>query len=86
MDKVGICFMHAPLFHPALKKVGLVRKGLGLRTFFNILGPLVNPAKPSHQLVGVFNLEVASQYAYLAPNFLMTLGLSIALMVMMRLL
>jgi anthranilate phosphoribosyltransferase len=70
LEKVGICFMHAPLFHPALKRVGAVRKGLGLKTFFNILGPLVNPAKPSHQLVGVFNLEVARLYAYLLPNFL----------------
>ena len=48
--------MHAPLFHPALKTVGPIRKNLGLRTFFNMLGPMVNPASPAFQLVGVYNL------------------------------
>ncbi len=65
VDKANICFLHAPLFHPAMKAVGPVRKELGLRTFFNILGPLVNPSKPKNQLVGVFNLEVARLYNYL---------------------
>jgi len=65
LDKYSICFMHAPLFHPALKSVGGVRKELGIKTFFNILGPLVNPAKPSHQLIGVYSKELARMYHYL---------------------
>jgi anthranilate phosphoribosyltransferase len=65
IDTAGICFLHAPLFHPALKNVGPVRKALGLKTFFNMLGPMVNPAFVKHQVVGVFNLELARIYAYL---------------------
>ena len=65
LDQANICFLHAPLFHPALKVVGPVRKNLGVRTFFNMLGPLVNPAMPKFQLVGVFNLEMARIYNYL---------------------
>lgn len=64
VDKAGICFLHAPLFHPALKVVAPVRKNLGIRTFFNMLGPLVNPSKPNLQLVGVYNLEMARIYHY----------------------
>ena len=64
LDQAGICFLHAPLFHPALKNVGKVRKTLGMKTFFNVLGPMVNPAKPKKQLVGVYNLEVARNYQY----------------------
>ena len=47
VETAGICFLHAPLFHPALKTVGPIRKNLGIRTFFNMLGPMVNPASPS---------------------------------------
>jgi anthranilate phosphoribosyltransferase len=65
LDKAGICFLHAPLYHPALKVVGPIRKSLGVRTFFNMLGPMVNPAFPQHQLVGVYNLEMARIYNYL---------------------
>lgn len=65
MDSVGICFLHAPMFHPALKWVAPIRKQLGVRTFFNMLGPMVNPAQPTHQLVGVYNLEMARIYNYL---------------------
>ena len=65
LDKGDICFLHAPIFHPALKSVAPLRKGLGLRTFFNILGPLVNPAKPKYALIGVYNLEIARIYQYL---------------------
>ena len=61
----NICFLHAPLFHPAMKTVAPIRRELGVKTFFNMLGPLVNPAKPANQLVGVFNLELARVYAYL---------------------
>ncbi|MCW3091177.1 MAG: anthranilate phosphoribosyltransferase [Ferruginibacter sp.] len=65
LETSNICFLHAPLFHPALKVVGPVRKNLGVRTFFNMLGPMVNPAFPKHQLVGVYSLEMARIYNYL---------------------
>ena len=65
IDSANICFLHAPLFHPALKVVAPIRKNLGVRTFFNMLGPLVNPACPKHQLIGVYNLEMARMYNYL---------------------
>lgn len=65
IHKAGICFMHAPLFHPALKAVGGVRKQLGVRTFFNILGPLVNPASPKYQLSGVYSVEAGRIFSYL---------------------
>lgn len=62
IDKAGICYMHAPLFHPAMKHVGPVRKALRLKTFFNILGPLVNPARPKNQISGVFSEKVLDLY------------------------
>ena len=65
VETANICFLHAPLFHPALKTVGPIRKNLGVRTFFNMLGPMVNPAQPDFQLVGVYNLEMARIYNYL---------------------
>jgi anthranilate phosphoribosyltransferase len=65
VDEAHICFLHAPMFHPALKTVGPIRKNLGMRTFFNMLGPMVNPATPKFQLVGVFSLEMARIYNYL---------------------
>jgi len=65
LDEAGICILHAPLFHPAMKKVAPIRNELGIKTFFNMLGPLVNPASPKHQLIGVFNLELARMYGYL---------------------
>lgn len=65
VEEANICFMHAPMFHPALKTVGPIRKNLGMRTFFNMLGPMVNPAKPAYQLVGVYSLEMARIYNYL---------------------
>jgi anthranilate phosphoribosyltransferase len=65
VEKAGICFLHAPLFHPALKVVGGIRKSLGVRTFFNMLGPIVNPASPKYQLIGVYNLEMARIYNYM---------------------
>ena len=65
VDQAGICILHAPLFHPAMKNVAPVRRELGVKTFFNMLGPLVNPAFPKNQLTGVFNLELARLYHYL---------------------
>lgn len=65
IQEANICFLHAPLFHPALKIVAPIRKNLGVRTFFNMLGPMVNPSVPDFQLVGVFNLEMGRIYNYL---------------------
>jgi anthranilate phosphoribosyltransferase len=65
LDEAGICFLHAPLFHPAMKNVAPIRKELGVKTFFNMLGPMVNPSFPRKQLVGVFSLELARLYGYL---------------------
>ena len=64
----GICFLHAPLFHPALKTVGPIRRNIGVRTFFNMLGPIVNPAQPKYQLIGVYNLEMARIYNYVLQS------------------
>lgn len=68
LDRANICFMHAPMFHPAMKNVAPIRKDLGVKTFFNMLGPMVNPSFPTRQLVGVFSLELARQYGYLYQN------------------
>ncbi len=65
LDTANICFLHAPLFHPAMKNVAPIRKELGMKTFFNILGPLVNPSNPQNQLAGVYNLEIAELYGKL---------------------
>lgn len=65
IEEAGICIMHAPLFHPAMKHVAPIRKDLAVKTFFNMLGPMVNPAFPQNQLVGVFSLELARLYGYL---------------------
>ena len=68
IDETGICVLHAPLFHPAMKHVAPIRKELAVKTFFNMLGPMVNPAFPKNQMVGVFNLELARMYGYLYQN------------------
>lgn len=65
LDRANICFLHAPLFNPAMKIVAPIRRELGVKTFFNMLGPMCNPAKPKNQMVGVFSLELARIYAYL---------------------
>ena len=65
LERNNICFLHAPLFHPALKQVAPVRKQMGIKTFFNMLGPLVNPARPSHHYTGTYNLQLARLYNYL---------------------
>lgn len=79
LEDANICFLHAPQFHPALKNVGPIRKNLGVRTFFNMLGPLVNPAFPSFSIIGVYNLEMARLYNYLmqqqSRNFAIVHGL-----------
>jgi anthranilate phosphoribosyltransferase len=68
VKEAGICFLHAPLFHPALKTVGPIRRNIGVRTFFNMLGPIVNPAQPRYQLIGVYNLEMARMYNYILQS------------------
>jgi len=65
IDKTGICFLHAPLFNPAMKNVAPVRRSLRMKTFFNMLGPMVNPSSPGNQLIGVFSLDVARLYNYI---------------------
>lgn len=65
LEKTNIAYLHAPLFNAALKTVAPVRKALAVRTFFNVLGPLVNPARPRRNLLGVFNLPMARLYAYM---------------------
>lgn len=65
IETANICVLHAPLFHPAMKNVAPIRKALGIKTFFNMLGPMVNPAFPKYQMVGVFNLELLRLYNYL---------------------
>lgn len=62
LEKAGMCYLHAPLFHPAMKYVGPIRKELGIKTFFNLLGPLLNPAKVTKQLTGVYSLPVFKLY------------------------
>jgi len=68
IEKAGICVLHAPLFHPAMKNVAPIRRELGVKTFFNMLGPMVNPSFPKNQIVGVFNLELLRLYGYLYQN------------------
>ncbi|MFV9552029.1 anthranilate phosphoribosyltransferase [Algibacter sp. PT7-4] len=68
LEQAGICILHAPLFHPAMKNVAQIRKQLGVKTFFNMLGPLVNPSFPKNHVLGVFNLEVLRLYSFLHQN------------------
>jgi anthranilate phosphoribosyltransferase len=65
IEKTGVCFMHAPLFNPAMKNVAPVRKALKIKTFINVLGPMINPSFPKKQFIGVFSLELARIYNYL---------------------
>lgn len=79
LENTNICFMHAPLFHPAMKTVAPIRRELGVKTFFNMLGPMVNPSSPKNQMVGVFSLELARVYHYIYQqsdkNFAVVFGL-----------
>lgn len=68
VDQAGITILHAPLFHPAMKNVAPIRRELAVKTFFNMLGPMVNPSFPKNQLLGVYNLELARMYSYLYQN------------------
>ena len=68
IEEANITFLHAPLFHPAMKNVAPVRKNLGFKTFFNILGPLVNPCEPKNQITGVYSLDLARLYGHVFRN------------------
>ena len=68
LDQAGICILHAPLFHPAMKNVAPIRRELGVKTFFNMLGPLVNPSFPKNHILGVFSLEILRLYSFLHQN------------------
>ncbi|MGA9098642.1 MAG: anthranilate phosphoribosyltransferase [Methanotrichaceae archaeon] len=70
IEKLGIGFMLAPLFHPAMKRVGQIRRDLGTRTIFNILGPLTNPAGAKAQVMGVYDPNLCEKLA----SVLMLLG------------
>jgi anthranilate phosphoribosyltransferase len=77
LREVGICFLYAPNLHPAMKQVQGVRRELRMRTMFNLLGPLTNPARASGQVVGVYSLELVEKLA----EALSMLGLRRALVV-----
>lgn len=68
LDEANMCFLHAPLFHPAMKEVVPVRKNLGTKTFFNMLGPLVNPLQPKYQLFGTFSMELSRMFQYIMQH------------------
>ncbi|WP_312556282.1 anthranilate phosphoribosyltransferase [Empedobacter brevis] len=78
-EKVGITFLHAPLFHPALAKVAPIRKGLAVKTFFNLMGPLVNPVQPQFQNLGTFDIKTARLYHYVMQNSGINYSISTAL-------
>ena len=65
VDTAGFGYLHAPLFNPAMKNVAPIRKALGVRTFFNVLGPLISPARPTYQMLGVYNLKMMRLYNYI---------------------
>ena len=68
LEDTNIAILHAPFFHPALKAIGPIRQSLGIRTFFNLLGPLVNPCKPKFQITGVYNAEIGQFYQQILQN------------------
>ena len=69
IETAGVCFMHAPLFNPAMKNVAPVRRALKIKTFFNMLGPMVNPSFPTRQFIGVYSLELARLYNYIYQQY-----------------
>ncbi len=68
LDECNLAYLHAPMFNSAMKAVAVVRKNLGVRSFFNMLGPLINPAEPKHQLLGVYSLAMQRMYCYMLQN------------------
>lgn len=65
LERANFCYLHAPLFHTSLRALAPMRKSIGLKTFFNLLGPLINPARPQYSMIGVATLEIARLYEYL---------------------
>ncbi len=84
LEEAGICFLHAPLFYPSIKKIASIRKNIGTKTILNILGPLVNPSENQYQLLGVNNLELARIYYYYLKKTKKNTTLFIVWMVMMK--
>jgi anthranilate phosphoribosyltransferase len=68
LKEIGIVFLFAQQHHPAMKHVAAVRKELGVKTIFNILGPLTNPAFATHQMMGVYSRHLAEQLVYVLKN------------------
>jgi anthranilate phosphoribosyltransferase len=68
LDEAGFAYLHAPLCNPAMKNVSPVRKNLGVRTFFNVLGPLISPVRPNYQCLGVYSLKMMRLYNYIYQN------------------
>ena len=68
LDESGFAYLHAPFCNPAMKNVAPVRKSLGVRTFFNVLGPLISPARPNYQSLGVYSLKMMRLYTYIYQN------------------
>ncbi len=65
LDECNLAYLHAPMFNSAMKAVATIRRDLGVRSFFNMLGPLINPAEPKNQLLGVYNLAMQRMYSYI---------------------
>lgn len=68
IEKSGFAYLHAPIFNPAMKNVAPVRKNLGVRTFFNVLGPLISPVQPQYQCLGTYSLKMMRLYNYIYQN------------------
>jgi anthranilate phosphoribosyltransferase len=68
LEQAGICCLHAPLFHPAMKRVAAIRRNIGVRTFFNLIGPLTNPARPGFLLLGAASAVQARMFHYLLQD------------------
>lgn len=68
IERTGFTYLHAPLWSPAMKNIAIVRKELGVRSFFNVLGPLISPVKPQNQCLGVYNLKMMRLYNYIYQN------------------
>jgi anthranilate phosphoribosyltransferase len=68
LEESGFAYLHAPFCNPAMKNVAPVRKNLGVRTFFNVLGPLISPVRPQYQCLGVYSLKMMRLYNYIYQN------------------
>ncbi|MFI3295385.1 MAG: anthranilate phosphoribosyltransferase [Rikenellaceae bacterium] len=69
LDESNLVYLHAPVFNSAMRAVAEVRRNLGIRSFFNMLGPMINPASPRYQLLGVYNLAMQRLYCYMFQKY-----------------